>query len=71
MLDAEREFLINDATVRDLSLSLSLSLSLTVAHVMYTIRFKDQGYEEVFVLKHVLESRVDTLMQEVEMTGAF
>ena len=35
---------------------------------MYTIRFKDQGYEEIYVLKHVLESRVDILMQEVEMT---
>lgn len=34
---------------------------------MYTVAFKEQGYEELDVLKHVLESQVETLMQGVEM----
>ena len=34
---------------------------------MYAVAFKDQGYEELYVLRHVLESRVDALMQEVSM----
>eukprot|EP01046_Picozoa_sp_COSAG06_P015228 COSAG06_NODE_968_length_11280_cov_125.578302_12_plen_39_part_00 len=29
----------------------------------YALAFKEQGYEELFVLKHVLESQVETLMQ--------
>jgi hypothetical protein len=33
-----------------------------VAH-RYALAFKEQGYEELFVLKHVLESQVETLMQ--------
>ena len=34
---------------------------------MYTVAFKEQGYEELEVLKHVLESQVEALMQNVEM----
>ncbi len=34
---------------------------------MYTVAFKEHGYEELEVLKHVLESQVETLMQGVEM----
>ena len=34
---------------------------------MYTVAFKEQGYEELEVLKHVLESQVEALMQKVEM----
>lgn len=30
---------------------------------MYTVAFKEHGYEELAVLKHVLESQVEKLMQ--------